>query len=219
MTFRMHLYLLASGLIWMVGCPSVSSTQKRATSTNSGYTGRRFVLTQTKRCRMFHDRRVGLSFCVPSDSTLQLSRNFDPTSQRSFEARIVLAQAHIEIHLRQDPLSSDLPEGALSGPWLLRYAEVYARAQGHEGALRKKRILHLKHRQYIRVQSAVWATFSPASSSLHQREEVLVLSQTAPSMRYIISIRIHKKAHHDHRALRRTLVQILRYMRWGKRKG
>jgi hypothetical protein len=197
-------------LFLMQGCPS---TTKQTRQTPKGPVFQLAAKSDIPSCMQFTDARSALSFCLPKESELHTLKHFRPSQRDSFEVRLAVANPALEIRLRKDPLPPDLPEGALSGAWLLRYAEVYARRRGVRGTLQGKRMLHAKHRRHLQVDDAVWAAFAIPQPAAHQWEEILVLSRQQPPTRYLLSIRMTRQSRQQSGAIRRFLLQFLKHMR------
>lgn len=192
------------------GCAPATTTKNTPTITPKGAI---FSIKPHPEGMLFQDARSALRFCVPRGTKLMTSRSFRPSNQGSFEVRMVLAPLPIEVLLRRDPLPSDLPEGALSAPWLLRYAEIYAQHRGAAGL--RKQILPRRQSHYLRVDAAVWMAFQLPSSQTHPWEELLVLSRQEPPTRYLLTIRMGQKARTQPGQVRRFLRSLLQHLRMG----
>lgn len=208
------LFIVLSGLL--SGC--VKNTTTKVQNPKD-----RFSLKQKARCLQFVDQSTGLSFCVPPNTSLRLSR-FRAQAPTSFEVRLLVSKSaqqnkgSIEIRVRRDLLPEDLPEGALRGRWLKRYAESYAMRRGTLRSHMKTRVLRRKKNRFLHTDSAAWAGFPLTNDDDFAWEEVLVLAKKNPATRYLISLRMAASERSVARrgSLRKFFKLFLQHLRLGK---
>ncbi len=152
----------------------------------------RFSLKNSSSCLQFRDRQ-GLRFCVPKRTKLLFPKR--KNIPEPFEVLLTIPHHEIVLLVRKDPLPDELPEGALSAPWLLRYAEGYARRRNPSLQTFKSRILERRFTSFFHAHHAVWIAFSLTSSSYHW-EETLILAKD-PSTRYVLSLRVSRKERYE----------------------
>jgi hypothetical protein len=207
---RTLLYSLLFFLLWTLsGCPSGQQIRRKTI-----VKGPRFVLKQqNSRCRLFVDRKGGLQFCVPNGSSWQKAPASSNAGVKPFEVQIVPPQSGMRLLVRKDPLPEDLPKGALSGPWMQRYAEGYLSRRGSSRSRAKVKILHGRRARFLKADVAVWASFPLVHQSGYVWEEVLVLVKR-PSTRYLLSIRMTSEGRKNPHQLKRFFVSFLRSLRF-----
>lgn len=198
---------LLVGLLLLGGCVTKKAQVRKV---RTSYT----MTQQTGDCLRVFDHRMGMRFCVPPRSSFRKLRipKDRVMGNTMFEVQLAVAETSISVLVRKDRLPTDLPEGALSGPWLKRYAESYAMSR----KVAKKptiRILHPKRSRYLRADAAVWMAFPITQPAPHAWEEVLILARK-PTTRYVISVRIGAAERQEkHTVLRQFFVSFLRGLR------
>lgn len=135
---------------------------------------------------------------------------------KPFEVEILHETSGLQLLLRKDPLPEDLPRGALSGPWMMRYAEGYLTRRGSSRGRAKVKTLHARRAAYLRADVAVWASFPLSRQGGQAWEEVLVLVKR-PSIRYLLSLRMNASSRKNPRQLKRFFLALLRSLRLGSR--
>lgn len=142
---------------------------------------------EEKECLRFVDRRTGLRFCVPAGSQMQATGGNVEEDGQAFEIRLSMAEEGVEVFVRKDPLPTDLPAGALSGPWLRRYADAYTRLRGGKDA--KTALLSQERLSFFGVESAAWLVLTFRAGTQEGREEALILAKS-PATRIVLSWRL-----------------------------
>lgn len=170
-----------------------------------------------KQCRVFRDRHVGLGFCVPNKTDMQILQYRPYNDPLSFEVRLLLKELGIVLYLRRDPLPDNTPEGALSSSWLMRYAETYMRRRGGEIRDAQRKKLSRKRSRFLHANSAVWAAFPFVYGGREYWEELLVMSR-GNSIRYLISIRMAAELRETNSARVQTFLTLfLHQLRLGSK--